>query len=488
MLPFDLIETTIAQIQAAFTEGNITSRDLVTAYLARIEAYDKKGLSLNAISVVNGNALAEAENLDQERSVKGARGPLHGIPVLVKDNYETRDMQTAAGSILLKDWLPPDDAFLVKRLREAGAIIIAKTNMHEFAIGITTVGSLFGETCNPYALDRNPGGSSGGAGAALAANFGMLSWGSDTCGSIRIPAAHNNLVGLWATQGLLSRAGIIPLSHTQDIGGPLARTVADAALALEATVGYDPEDPQTALSLGRIPASYSACLTRDGLQEARIGLLVDLLQVEDEDREVADIIKQALTTMQVQGAKVLEVSIPKLTDLLTDRFGGSLVLEQEFKFDLDTYLARQPTAPIRSLDEIIATKKFHPAIEEKLKVAQSITTLDTIEYREHLLKRSKLKITIYQTMIENGVEVLVYPSIRQKAMPLGEKQPGSNCKLSANSGLPAITVPAGFTSDGLPVGLEMLGLEWDEPKLLKYAYAYEQATRHRRLPQNTPAL
>ena len=186
-------------------------------------------------------------------------------------------MQTATGSILLKNWRPPTDAVLVKRLRQAGAIILAKTNMHEFAVGITTVGSLFGETRTPSALDRNPGGSSGGTGAAVAANFGVVGWGSDTCGSIRIPAAHNNLVGLRGTQGLLSRTGIIPLSHTQDIGGPLARTVTDLALALDATVGYDPDDPQTALSLGRIPASYSAGLTPDGLRGARIGLLVEML-------------------------------------------------------------------------------------------------------------------------------------------------------------------------------------------------------------------
>ncbi len=483
MAPFDIMETTITQAQTALAAGNITSRNLVAAYLARIETYDKQGPSLNAISVINKNALAEAERLDQERASKGIRGPFHGIPILVKDNFETRDMQTAAGSILLKDWCPPEDAFMVKRLREAGAIIIAKTNMHEFAYGITTVGSLFGATRNPYALDRNPGGSSGGTGAAIAANFGVVGWGSDTCGSIRIPAAHNNLFGLRGTQGLLSRTGIVPLSHTQDIGGPLARTVTDLALALDATVGYDPNDSQTALSLGHVPSSYLACLHPGGLQGMRIGLLMDLLHIDDEDVEVAEVIKSALSAMQAQGADVVEVSIPNLSNLLSHR-----VLQQEFKFDLDAYLAQRPTAPVRSFDEVVASGQVHPAVAERLPEMQALEVLHTPKYQAHLLKRTKLKIAIYQAMVENGVELLAFPSIRQKAAPIGEAQPGSNCQLSANSGLPAITIPAGFTPDGLPVGLELLGREWDEAMLLKVAYTYEQATNPRHLPASTPAL
>ena len=230
---FRLLEATIPQLQAALTGGTVTSHDLVAMYLARINAYDQSGAALNAISVTNGNALTEADARDGERRAGGQRGPLHGIPVIVKDNYDTADLQTAAGSRSLAGWVPPDDAFLVKKLRDAGAVIIAKSNMHEFAYGITTLGSLFGQTRNPYALDRNPGGSSGGTGAAIAANFAAIGMGSDTCGSIRIPASHNSLVGLRGTQGLASRSGIIPLSSTQDIGGPIARTVADLAIVLD---------------------------------------------------------------------------------------------------------------------------------------------------------------------------------------------------------------------------------------------------------------
>jgi Asp-tRNA(Asn)/Glu-tRNA(Gln) amidotransferase A subunit family amidase len=251
------MEATIPQLQAALSGGTVTSKDLVTAYLGRIDAYDQRGPALNAISVINSKALDEAAAMDAERRTGKKRGLLHGIPIIVKDNYETAGLQTADGSILLAGWVPPDDSTLVKKLRAAGAIIIAKSNMHEFAYGITTVGSLFGATRNPYALDRNPGGSSGGTGAAIAANFAAVGMGSDTCGSIRIPAFHNSLVGIRGTQGLSSRSGIIPLSSTQDIGGPIGRTVTDIAIVLDAIVGYDPTDSQTAESVGNIPKSYT---------------------------------------------------------------------------------------------------------------------------------------------------------------------------------------------------------------------------------------
>jgi amidase len=262
----ELLEATVPQLQAALTAGTVTSRDLVMMYLARIDAYDQHGPALNAVSVKNGNALAEADGRDAERRAGALRGPLHGIPIIVKDNYETVGMQTADGSRSLAGWVPPDDAFLVKKLREAGVIIIAKSNMHEFARGITTLGSLFGQTRNPYALDRNPGGSSGGTAAAIAANFAAVGMGSDTCGSIRVPASHNSLAGIRGTQGLASRSGIIPLSSTQDIGGPIGRTVTDIAIVLDAIVGYDPNDPQTAASVGNIAKSYTDFLQLTGLR------------------------------------------------------------------------------------------------------------------------------------------------------------------------------------------------------------------------------
>ncbi|HZU89082.1 MAG TPA: amidase family protein, partial [Stellaceae bacterium] len=486
--PLQLLEATIPQLHAALTAGTVTSHQLVSMYLARIDAYDKKGPALNAISVINKRALAEAEARDAERRAGAAHGLLYGIPIIVKDNYDTSDMQTAAGSLSLAGWVPPDDAFLVKKLHNAGAIIIAKSNMHEFAYGITTVGSLFGQTRNPYALDRNPGGSSGGTGAAIAANFAAAGMGSDTCGSIRIPSSHNSLVGIRGTQGLASRSGIIPLSSTQDIGGPMARTVTDLAIMLDAIVGYDPSDPQTAASVGHIPKSYTDDLRLTALRGARIGLLTALFGTDPADAEVASIVRRAAAEMKKQGAEIVEVAIPDLSGLLTDRANGFLILRQDFKFDLNAYLAARPTAPVRSLAQVIASGKFSPAVGENLRNSEAVQSRDTKEYYEHIVKRNVLRQAILKAMADNRVEALVYPTIRRKAAPLGQPQMGSNCKLSANSGLPAMTVPAGFTPDGLPVGVELLGRAWSEPQLIALAYAYEQATRHRRAPASTPAL
>jgi Asp-tRNA(Asn)/Glu-tRNA(Gln) amidotransferase A subunit family amidase len=484
----ELIEATIPQLQWALMSGIVTSHDLVARYLARIDAYDQHGPALNAISVTNGKALAEADARDAERRAGARRGPLQGIPIIVKDNYDTSDLQTAAGSRSLAGWVPPDDAFLVTKLREAGAIIIAKSNMHEFAYGITTLGSLFGQTRNPYSLDRNPGGSSGGTGAAIAANFAAAGMGSDTCGSIRIPASHNSLVGIRGTQGLASRSGIIPLSSTQDIGGPIARTVTDAAIMLDAIVGYDPTDPQTAASVSNTPKSYTDFLQLTGLRGARIGLLTGLLGTDPADAEVASVVRGAVDEMKGQGVEIVDVAIPGLGDLLTDRANGFLVLRQDFKFDLNAYLAARPSAPVRTLEDVLASGKFHPAVETNLRNSQAVESRDTQEYLAHIVKRNILREAILKAMADNRVEAFAYPTIRRKANMIGEMQMGTNCQLSANSGLPAIVVPGGFTPDGLPVGIELLGRAWSEPQLIKFAYAYEQATRHRRPPASTPAL
>lgn len=485
---FDLLEASVGQIQTALAAGAVSSRELVGHYLARIDAYDRRGPGLNAISVVNPDAAAEADALDNERRAGTVRGPLHGIPIIVKDNYETAGMQTAAGSVLLKGWVPPTDATLVRRLRAAGAIVVAKANMHEFAYGVTTVGSLFGQTRNPYALDRNPGGSSGGTGAAIAANFAAIGMGSDTCGSIRIPAAHNSLAGIRGTQGLASRAGIVPLSSTQDIGGPMARCVADLAAVLDATVGYDPEDPQTALSVGNIPGSYATLLQPDGLRGARIGLLTDLFGFDPEDAEVSAIVRGASGEMHGLGAEVAEVTIPGLRELLHDRMGGLLVLIQDFKADLNAYLANRPTAPIRTLAEALASGRVDPAVVPQMRSSEAVEARDTGEYWEHIAKRGRVRLGVLQAMADARLDALAYPAMRRKAALIGETQVGINCRLSAHSGLPAITVPAGFTADGLPVGIELLGRAWSEGMLLKLAYAYEKATRHRRPPATTPPL
>ena len=361
--------------------------------------------------------------------------------------------------------------------------------MHEFAYGIFTVGSLFGATRNPYALDRNPGGSSGGTGAAIAANFAAVGMGSDTCGSVRIPASQNSLVGIRGTQGLASRSGIIPLSHTMDIGGPIGRSVTDVAIMLDAVVGYDLTDPQTSASVGNIPRSYTDFLQLTGLRGARIGLVTALLGSDPEDTEVATVVRAAVNEMKGGGADVVEVAIPNLTELLTDPGGpGSLIVRQDFKFDLNAYLAARPTAPIRSLEEVLASGKYHHAVQKQLSDLQAIATRDTKEYLEHVAKRNTVREAILNAMASNHVDALAYPTITRKANLIGEPQAGSNCRLSSTSGLPAISIPGGFTPGGLPVGVELLGRAWSEPQLIKFAYAYEQSTRHRHPPTSTPAL
>src|SRR5579864_6779859 len=291
---FDVTEKTIPELSAAMDAGTVTSRALVHAYLDRIQAYDQRGPALNAMIAINHAALDQAGALDRERAAGRRHGPLLGIPVVIKDNYDTADLPTTAGSVALEGSIAERDAFQVRRLRDAGAVIVGKTNLHEFARGITTVSSLGGQTRNPYDPTRNPGGSSGGTGAAVAASFAAAGLGTDTCGSIRYPAAHNSLVGLRPTMGLSSRSGIVPLAHSQDVGGPLARTVTDVAIILDATAGPDPDDPVTAQSAGHIPPSYRASLDRDGLRGARLGVLLPLFGSEPEDLRAGSVVRAAI--------------------------------------------------------------------------------------------------------------------------------------------------------------------------------------------------
>jgi Asp-tRNA(Asn)/Glu-tRNA(Gln) amidotransferase A subunit family amidase len=482
--PFDVVDKSIPELQQAMESGAVTSRELVQAYLARIEAYDRGGPQLNAMIVLNPHAIEDAAALDAERARKGPRGPLHGIPIVIKDNFETADMPTTGGTIALAGFEPRQNAYQVTRLREAGAVIVGKTNLHELASGITSISSLGGQTRNPYDPSRNPGGSSGGTGAAVAASFAAAGMGSDTCGSIRIPAANNNLVGLRGTLGLSSRRGIIPLSHTQDIGGPLARTVTDLAIMLDATVGSDNGDPMTAAAEGHVPKSYAAGLRADALKGARIGLLKNLFGTAPEDGEVNEIDRHALDAMKAAGAVVEDVTIPGLDEILR----GSSVINSEFKFDLMDYLGRFPNAPVHSLGEIIDRGDYDKALENVLKLRNRPESRETEEYRRARIKRAAALSLTLAAMDDARLDVLAYPPLNRRPAFVGEPQPGSNCQLSAASGLPAISMPAGFSQDGVPIGIELLGRAWSEPMLLSLAYAYEQQAHLRRPPQTTPPL
>lgn len=481
---FEVMERSIAELASSLDAGEVTSRELVEAYLDRIEAYDQRGPVLNAIVYVNPNAADIADKLDAERAAGQLRGVLHGIPVVVKDNYDTADMPTSAGAIGLATSFPTDDAFQVRQLRAAGAIVIGKTNMHELARGITTVSSLTGQTRNPYDPTRNPGGSSGGTGAAVAASFAAVGMGSDTCGSIRIPSAHHALVGLRGTRGLASGDGIIPLSTTQDIGGPLARSVHDLAIALDATVGFDPADEVTGRTEGRLPSSFTDALDAEALRGARVAVLEELVGDEPAEQPVRSVIEAAVEEMTAQGAEVVEIGETDLTGLLQD----ASVIGLEFKFDFDNYLSQTPAAYVRSLSELIELGLYHQVVDAGIRRSERVESLDTDEYRERLAKRDVVQAAVEALLDEHALTALIYPTIRQTARPIGEAQRGSNCALSAISGLPAITFPAGYADDGLPVGLEMIGREFGEFDLIRLAYAFERATRHRQSPYSTPSL
>lgn len=484
--PFNVFEQSISDLQSAMTSGRATAVQLVDGYLARIAAYDQAGPRLNAVLFINPRAREDARMLDEERRRGRVRGPLHGIPVLLKDNFDTQDMPTTGGSLALSGVVPADDAFQVRKLRQAGAVILGKVNLHELALGLTTVSSLGGQTLNPYDLTRAPGGSSGGSGVAAAASFAAFAMGTDTSGSIRIPSSHNNLVGLRPTHGLSSRAGIIPFGHTQDSAGPMARTVRDVALVLDATVGYDPTDVITSTGSGRIPATYTAALKPDALATARIGVLTEFFGTASEDAEVATVVRRAIAVMQARGATMVDITVPNLAAQLT----ASNLLTQELKAYLGGYLQTSPKATIGSVEELLASGLHTAQLQGILDVANGIADdyLAGDDYRSRLGGRESLGRAVQVVMAANRLDAIVYPTVRRIAPLVGGNQAGSNAALSAQTGFPAITVPAGFTAQGFPVGIELLGRPFAEPTLLGLAYAYEQASPHRRPPTTTPVL
>jgi Asp-tRNA(Asn)/Glu-tRNA(Gln) amidotransferase A subunit family amidase len=477
-------EASITELQAAMAAGRVTAVELVDGYLARIKAYDHAGPALNAMVRLNPRAHADAAALDAERKAGKVRGPLHGIPIILKDNYATRDLETSAGSIALGSLRTPDDAFQVKKLRDAGAVILGKSNMHELASGITTISSVGGQTCNPYDPDRNPGGSSGGSGVAVAASYAAVAWGSDTCGSIRIPSAVHNLFGLRPTKGLSSIDGIVPLSHTQDVGGPIARSVMDLAIALDATIGPDPKDSATKILDGKPPIGFVASLDSTSLRGARLGILTSAFGTEADDQEGTRIVRAALEKMKARGATVIDVTVPGL-DSIVNR---ASVIDYEFKYDLIDYLAAIPNAPVKSLGEILDRGLYDVALEAGLRRRERNGTRDGEAYRAALARRTDARNLIVSFLDANKLDALVYPTLTRKAAIIGEPQRGSTCQFSAVTGLPALAMPAGFTADGLPIGVELLGMPLSDPRLVSLTFDYEQSARPRRPPSTTPPL
>ena len=479
---FSVFEKSISEIQQALSEGRTTSVEVVEEYLARISAYDKLGPRLNSIVRVNENAVARAAELDEERAKSGARSQLHGIPLLIKDNYNTTNMATTGSSIALANFFPNRVSTQVKKLLDAGAIVIAKTNLHEFAYGITSVSSLTGQTRNPYDYRRVPGGSSGGTGAAVAASFGAAGMGSDTCGSIRIPSAYNNLYGLRPSKGLSSIFGIMPLSHTQDTGGPLARSLEDLAIILDLTVGFDPAD-QATQALESVPTpQFTENLYSVEASDLRLGKLTSYFDSAGQGTRVA--LEEVLSWYQEQGATIVDVEIP---DLVAELIASSRVIGYEFESDLNEYFETFGSEDIDSLSKIFELSLFHEAIEGRL--SQTLEERpDEAGYAAALAARVILRQALNLIFETHNLDALVYPTIAQTPVFIGEQQPGNNCSMAANSGLPALSIPAGFSQAGLPVGMEFLGKRFKDPHLLAIAQAFAASNDRRRPPSVTPPL
>ncbi len=495
---FDPYESSITEIHDAMAAGEVTARDLVEYYLARIEAYDKQGPAINSIITLNPHALERADELDRAYQRGGLTGALHGIPMIVKDNYDTADLPTSGGSLALKDSVPSDDSFQVRRIREAGAIVIAKSNLFEFALSPyeTVSSALPGHTRNPYALNRVPAGSSGGTGASIAANFAVVGLGTDTGNSIRGPSSHNALVGLRSSMGLTSRDGIVPLFFDHDIGGPMARSVADAAIVLGVIAGHDPADPVTAQGADRIPASYTEFLQPDALDGARLGVVRQLSNRENADAEVREIFEQTLVELWSNGAVIVDpVDLPQLANLgEPSPDGPNAMWCSRFKTDLNNYLASLGAdAPVKSLQEVLDSGLYHPNVRATLQEFQDFVgpPEENEECQRSLVNRERLRESVRAAMQEHNLDALVFPSWANPPRLIGDLNSphGDNSQqIAPHTGFPAITVPMGFTRSGLPLGLQLVGKQFDEATLIKLAYSYEQATHHRTPPGNAPRL
>jgi amidase len=492
LLSLLLDEASVRSIHDALEARKVTCVQVVRHYLDRIDAYDDRGPALNAIITVNPRALETAADMDRlDRSAR-ARRPLHCIPVVLKDNFHTADMPTTGGSVAFKAMQTREDGFAVKRLRDAGAIIVAKANLHELARAGTTISSLGGQTRNPYDLTRTPGGSSGGTGAAIAANFGVLGTGSDTGQSIRSPSSANSLVGLRPTRGLVSRAGVMPFSTTQDEMGPITRSVEDAARMLDAIAGYDPADPITAFSAGHTPRSYTASLDAAGLKGARIGLLTDVIGTDPIHRDVNEVVDAAVAKMTAQGATIVRVSIPSFDELTR----GLNLMNLEFRTAFDSYLAGLGTiSPVKNLAELVARGEVHESMRRGLEADLAVSTgPGSPEYQQMYSRRDALRQAVMSVIAANKLDAILYPHQKRLVVPIGEDQADRNGVLSNSTGFPALTFQGGFSRPtatapiGVPVGLELLGPEWSEPTLFKLAYAYERAARARKAPPSTPPL
>jgi amidase len=512
----DLTAATIPELDAALNSGALTSEKLVQLYQARIAAYDKQGPMINAVITLNPKALDEAKALDAERKITGPRSAIHGIPIVLKDNYNTFDLPTTGGSQVLQGSIPSSDAFVVKKLREAGAIILAKVNMSEFASGggaPNGFSSMGGQTRNPHDLTKGPAGSSGGTGASMAAAFAQFGMGTDTGGSIRGPSSVNGIVGLKPTRGLLSRNGIIPLTLSLDTGGPMARSVTDIAIALGIMTGIDPADDATRTSSGKFYKDYTQFLKVGALRGARIGVARDFFgRSEDTDK----VMEAAIVKLKALGATVVDPV--KFPTYFMDSRRGMSSFNTEFKAQIAVYLSTLKPGYPKTLEEIIAkaedpkTGYTSPwklaSLKRTLEAAQDFgdPTYQAIINEGYGLVRA----TVLAVMAKNHLDALIYPTSAQPATEIGTGSltgdraggqggaagaaggpggaGGGVASVANQTGFPDLIVPAGLTKDGLPVTISFFGPAYSEAKLIGYGYDFEQATKARVLPKNTPKL
>ena len=497
---FQIEEATIAQIHAALKARTLTCRGLVDQYLARIEAFDKSGPRLNAIVVVNPRARDDADQKDKALAQGNLAGALFCIPAIVKDNFETIGLQTAAGSLSLEGFVSTKDAFQVKRIKDAGAIVLAKSNMAEFAFSpYETVSSILpGYTRNPYALDRVTAGSSGGTAAAVASSFGAIGLGSDTGNSIRGPSSHQALAGIRSTMGLTSRGGVVPLSLLADVAGPMTRTLADAVTILQVIAGPDPDDPVTiadtpvarAFSPAGHPTSipnYAAALRIDGLKGKRIGILRQAYERDTTDPEIVKVFMSAVDDLKRAGAVIVDPARVELDQVRRLPGAGTC---GGFKYDINRWLASHADrVPMKDLAAVIQSRRFHPSVQRRLEQSQEGTENgpETQACQAEAEYRARVRSAVLATMDGEKLDGFVYPTWSNPPRLIGDLNTphGDNSQFfSPTTGFPAINVPMGYTRGGiLPAGITFFGRPWDEAGLISLAYAYEQATHHRRPPK-----
>ena len=491
---FQLLETTVADVHKAFADGELTARELVQMYLDRIEAYDNAGPAINSVITVSSTALAEADALDAKFRSTGPVGPLHGIPVLIKDQVDTVGMPTTMGSVIFKDYYPDRDAFVIEKLKAAGAIILGKVTLGEMGGG-DTHGTLFGSTKNPYSLERTAGGSSGGSGAAAAANFATITVGQEGFASIRRPSAWNSCAGMRPSPGLVSRSGAYGgwPSRTGSLG-PICRTVEDMARLLDVMVGYDPEDPGTAFAVGHTPLSYVDFLEADGLRGARIGVLRESMasnsEPDSEDfKNVTAVFERAMSELEAAGATLVDVTIPNLNELLAKRAGdggGDSFME---------WMNRSANPPFKSYDELLAHPEYQGIVTRRSAGRGNQRAAGTNAHYEYLLAKEELMANVLKVMADNELDAIVHKTVEHTPTLIkdGVNPPYVNMKGAPHINTflvdaASVTVPAGFTVDDLPVGITFFGRVYSDASLIKFAYAYEQATKYRKPPASTPPL